>query len=115
MVTAELEALRRQRDEEMTSSSGERAMLRCAASRLNIEITHARAELRTAQKRSHLAEKSRAELQKVGFYSTSGSIELMRMSPFASVDNGARQLQSRAWGSIRSTFVVIKETHFAEI
>ena len=65
MVTAELEALRRQRDEEAVHSSGEKAVLRDTANRLNIEIQRAREELKAAQKRGHLAEKSKAELEKV--------------------------------------------------
>ena len=65
MVTAELEALRKQRDDELASSSGEKAVLRDATNRLNVEIKHAKEELKAAQERGYKAEKSRKELQQV--------------------------------------------------
>ncbi|KAL5513309.1 hypothetical protein ACEPAH_3707 [Sanghuangporus vaninii] len=63
-VTAELESLKKQRDEELVSSSGEKAMLRDATNRLNIEIKRAKEELKAAEKRGHMAERSKSELQK---------------------------------------------------
>lgn len=65
VVTAELESLRKRRDEELASSFGEKAVLRDTANRLNIEIRRAQEELRAAQKRDYTAEKTKAELQQV--------------------------------------------------
>ncbi|KAL5492538.1 hypothetical protein ACEPAI_3985 [Sanghuangporus weigelae] len=63
-VTAELGSLKKQRDEELVSSSGEKAMLRDATNRLNIEIKRAKKELKAAEQRGHMAERSKSELQK---------------------------------------------------
>ena len=81
-MTAELESLKKQREE-----AGGKAVLRDATKRLNIEIKRAREELKAAEKRGHMAEKSKAEMQKVGYsilsqlqiqtlnYSTKGTLE----------------------------------------
>ena len=65
LVTAELESLRKRHEEAIATTSGEKAMLRDAASRLNSEIRRAKEELRIAQKRGQTAEKSKAELERV--------------------------------------------------
>lgn len=65
LVTAELESLRKRHEEAIATTSGEKAILRDAATRLNSEIRRAKEELRIAQKRGQTAEKSKAELERV--------------------------------------------------
>ena len=65
LVTAELESLRKRHEEALATKSGEKAVLRDAASRLNKEIRRAKEELRIAQKKGQSAEKSKAELERV--------------------------------------------------
>ncbi|KAI5120368.1 hypothetical protein M0805_006890 [Coniferiporia weirii] len=62
-VTAELESLRKRRDEEIACSLGEKVTLRDAANRLSTEIKYVKEELRAAEEKGHMAEKTKQQLQ----------------------------------------------------
>ena len=64
MVTTELDSLRKCHEEGIAANTGEKAVLRDAANRLNKEIKKAKKELKIARRKGQTADKSRAELEK---------------------------------------------------
>lgn len=65
--TAELDGTWRQRDEDMTKTSEEKAGLQAALGKTNVDMKHANEELRVALAKGQSAEKDKELLHTVGF------------------------------------------------